>query len=158
MSDLFWISGSRADSKAGENVYQTRHRSDQTNQGRDADDDFQDDNALLQPNHLMPRARLHRLNIFRAWPTQMRQRHPNNSRQRRRILMDQTKESFRTCARREPFHLALNGEGQNIFLPQRQCPENYYGERNNRADQQRPHKNAALGKKPDDRLNYVEHY
>src|SRR2546429_6079034 len=72
-------------------------------------------------------------------------------------MLHNAKEPFRICARSETFHFTLDRQRQYIFFPQRQRPQNNHGQRNDRARQQRPHENAALGKKPGDSLEDVEH-
>ena len=71
-------------------MHQTRNRPDQPEQRRNAHNDFKNDETSLQPHHLVTRTGLHHFNIFRTRPAQMLQRHASDSRQRRRIMIDET--------------------------------------------------------------------
>jgi len=72
--------------------------------------------------------------------------------------MDHASQPFRTRARYQPFHLTLNCQGQHILFAQRESAQNDGRERNNRASEQWPHKNAALRKKSDDALKRFRHW
>ena len=72
-------------------------------------------------------------------------------------MLHDAKKVFRTCARRQTFHLTLNREWQYIFFPKCERSQNNHGERDDGADQQRPHEDAALGKKSDNGFKDVRH-
>jgi hypothetical protein len=69
-------------------VYQAGNGSDQAEQRGNTNDDFKNDEASLQPHHLVARAGLHHFNIFRTRAAQMLQSHASDSRQRRRIMIN----------------------------------------------------------------------
>ncbi len=71
------------------NVYQAGNGPDQSEQWRNSNNDFKNDEASLQPHHLVPRTGLHHFNIFRTRAAQMLQSHAGNPRQRRRIMIDE---------------------------------------------------------------------
>ena len=72
-------------------------------------------------------------------------------------MLNDAKEAFRICAGSEPFHFALDCKRQNIFFPQRERPQNNHRQRDDRTGQQRPHEDAALGKKTGNSLEGVKH-
>src|ERR1700724_719813 len=72
-------------------------------------------------------------------------------------MLHHSKESLRISARRESLHFAFDRERQNVFLPQRQCPQNNHGDSDDRADQERPHEDAALDKESRDGFKHVRH-
>src|SRR6202011_3742032 len=87
----------------------------------------------------------------------MRQRDAHDPRERRRVMLHNTKEPFRIRARGKALHFAFDRQRQYMFFPQRQSSQNNHGQRNNGARQQWPHENAALGKKSGDGLKNLEH-
>ena len=63
----------RAQAEPREDMDETRDGSDQSDQWRDAGDDFEHDQPALEPDQFVPRPRLHGLDIFRTRPAQMLQ-------------------------------------------------------------------------------------
>ena len=65
----------------GKNVDQSRDRTDQPEQRRNAYNDFENDETFFQAHHLVTRTRLDRFHIFGARSAQMLQRHANDPRE-----------------------------------------------------------------------------
>jgi hypothetical protein len=58
----------------GKNMHQSRNRADQTQQGRNAYDDFENNETLFKAHHLVTRTRLNYFHGFRTRPAQILQR------------------------------------------------------------------------------------
>src|SRR6266481_6496325 len=80
-SNLTSVRCAAAQSEMGKYMHQSRHRADQTEQRSDAYDDFKNNEAPFQPNHLVTRTRLDRFDVFGTRRSQILQGHTSNPRQ-----------------------------------------------------------------------------
>src|SRR5256886_13401614 len=99
----------------GKYMHQSRDRADQTEQWRNADNDFENDEAPFQAHHLMTGTRLNGLHVFGTRSAQMLQRHATDPRQRRRVVMYDAPKPLRTFARRETFDFMLDYWRHDFF-------------------------------------------
>src|SRR5213080_1974567 len=99
----------------GENMHESRDGTDQSEQRSDADDNFKDDETSFQAHHLVAGTSLDRFDVFRTRPSQILQRHTSDPRQRRRIVMNDSRQHLGTLAGRQPLYFFFKYWRHNLF-------------------------------------------
>ena len=139
-------------SQVRENVDQARDGTQQTQQRRDADDQFQHGEPAFQTHDLAAGGGLNRLGVLGARHAQMAQRNARQRRKGRRIIADQAGKLFGAAARLEPLDLMLDHRWQHALAPQGNETEQHKGHGHQRANSQRDHEPASVAEELDDRV------
>jgi hypothetical protein len=98
---------------------------------------------------------LDRLDIFRARRAQMLQRNPRYAGERGVVFPHDARKALRISTGRQTFDLALDHQREHVFSAEGHAAQDDDGQRYNRANEQRPHEEAAPQEELDDGLEGI---
>ena len=102
------------------------------------------------------RARVSTASIFsERGPRRCCKRNPRNAGERGIVFPHDARKALRISTGRQPFDLALDHQRQHVFSAQGHAAQDDDGQRYNRANEQRPHEEAAPQEELDDGLEGI---